>query len=85
MSEINAIIQAFKKHDLIIKMSRFYKRCLHIRQKKIFSWKSILCALSSCYFLYITCAFVKVKFHLNFMLKKETFHCFFPYWALKWQ
>ena len=37
MSEINAIIQAFKKHDLIIKMSRFYKRCLHIRQKKIFS------------------------------------------------
>ena len=40
MSEINDIIQAFKKHDLIIKISSFYKRCLHIR--KI----TLLCALS---------------------------------------
>ena len=31
MSEINAIIQAFKIHDLIIEISSFFKRCLHIR------------------------------------------------------
>ena len=32
VSEINAIIQAFKKHDLIIMISRFYKQCLHMRK-----------------------------------------------------
>ena len=31
MSEINAIIQAFKKLDLIIKIRSFYKQCLPIR------------------------------------------------------
>ena len=31
MSEINAIIQAFKKHDLIINLSSIYKWCLRIR------------------------------------------------------
>ena len=30
VSEINDIIQAFKKYDMIIKISNFYKRCLHI-------------------------------------------------------
>ena len=33
VSEINAIIQAFRKHDLIIKMRSFYKQCLHTLKK----------------------------------------------------
>ena len=31
IQEINAIIQAFEKHDLIIKIRSLYKQCLHIR------------------------------------------------------
>ena len=34
VSEINAIIQGFKKQDLIIKIRSFFKQCLHIRFKK---------------------------------------------------